>query len=175
MVKYYSKLIRIGKKKINFPKKQRLSFFAALFISIFLAAAAYGKFFHPVEKLKQLEVWTSYFEIILIFFLFIFHRRSAMWLAAAIIFASWGGYATYWFRLKLPCNCLGSVVSLPSGYALSLDILFIVLSCCMAFLLGAGRGVIYFITLVIFLFSFIGYIFGEWAFYKTLGMMWNLL
>lgn len=148
----------------------------AIFISIFLGIAAYGKFFHPAQKLILLDRLTSCFEVLLIVLLFIFSMRSAMWLCASVVFASWGGYATYWCCLKLPCSCLGSLISFPSSYALSLDILFFVLSFLIAFLLGARRSIMYLALLCSLLFFFFGYVFAEWVFYKQiLGMSWSLL
>ena len=152
-----------------------ITFFSALLISIFLFIAAYGKFFYPAEKLKHLDILTSVFEIGLIIFLFVFRMRAWGWLIAAVIFASWGGYAIYWCCLKLPCSCLGSMVALPSGYAVALDFLFLIVSCAMSFLLGARRSMIYCIVLCALLCGLVGYAFAEWVFYeKIVGVTWRL-
>jgi hypothetical protein len=148
---------------------------AALFISLFLAIAAFGKIFYPVEKIKDLDAWTSVFEILLIGFLFTFRMRKAFWLGAAILFACWGGYAIYWCCLKLPCSCMGTMIALPSTYALCLDALFFVGSCAMAWMLGALRSVLYLILLCAFFGGLIGYAFAEWVFYvKIIGVIWRL-
>src|SRR5271168_1948048 len=105
-------------------KKRLLILSSVIFISLFLGLAAYGKFFYPSVQVEQLDRWTSYFEIAFIAALCLFHLQSGMWLLAAPLFASWGGYAAYWLCLNIPCGCAGTLVDLPSVYALSLDILF---------------------------------------------------
>ena len=148
---------------------------AALCISLFLGIAAFGKMFYPVEKLKDLDVLTGLFEILFIGFLFRFRMCRAFWLGAAVVFASWGGYAIYWCCLKLPCSCMGTMITLPSTYALCLDALFFIGSCTMALLLGALRSVLYLIVLCAFLGGLIGYAFAEWVFYvKIIGVIWRL-
>jgi hypothetical protein len=145
-----------------------------IFISIFLAFAAYGKFFYPSEHMQQIDRWTSYFEIGFIVLLFIFHLESVMWLIAAPLFASWGGYATYWLCLKMPCGCLGTLIPLPSVFALSLDVLFLVVSCSAALLLGAARSLVYLSVLIGCLSALIGYAFADFVLIKLLlGMIWN--
>jgi hypothetical protein len=174
----------MGKKKFSPIEKKRylspktlgwIALALALFISICLAAAAYGKFFYPSSQIQYLEKATSLFELVMICFLILFRKRPWVWVAAAVLFASWGGYAIYWCCLKLPCNCMGSMVPLPSGYALSVDILFFVLSCVMAFLLGAAKNVIYLTVLCAFLCALLGYAFAEWLFFvKFVGVRWVL-
>lgn len=148
---------------------------SVIFISIFLAVAAYGKFFYPSEHMQQIDRWTSYFEVSFILALFIFHLESLMWLIAAPLFASWAGYATYWICLKMPCGCLGTLISLPSVYALSLDLLFLVISCSAALFLGAARSLVYLSLLIGCLGALIGYAFADFVLIKLLlGMIWNL-
>src|SRR5690348_906219 len=109
-----------GTKKFN----KIFALCAALFISLFLAIAAYGKLFHPAEKLRELDAIVSALEMALIVCLLVFCRRAWIWLIAAVIFGGWAGYALYWCCLKLPCSCAGSLVAFPSQYALLLDALF---------------------------------------------------
>ncbi len=156
------------------PKILRwITLFSALFISIFLAIAAFGKFFYPAANLQLLDKATSLFEIVLIACMILFRMRAGFWLLASLVFAGWGGYAFYWCCLKLPCSCMGSMITLPSGYALMLDILFFALSCAMAFFLGARRSVIYLIFLCALLCTLFGYAFAEWIFYvKVVGVRW---
>ena len=145
-----------------------------IFISIFLAFAAYGKFFYPSIHIEQLDRWTSYFEIAFIVVLFVFRLERVMWLMAAPLFASWGGYAAYWLCLKLPCGCLGTLIQFPSVYALSLDLLFLMVSCGAALLLGATRTLVYLSLLIGCLCALIGYAFADFVFIKLLlGMIWN--
>lgn len=149
---------------------------AALFISLFLAIAAYGKLFHPAEKLQQLDTAVSALEIALIACLCAFCRRAWMWLLAAVIFGGWAGYAIYWCCLKLPCSCAGSLVAFPSIYALLLDILFFAISIFTAYSLGARPAILYSIILTAFLACLIGYAFAEWTFYvKIVGVRWRLM
>lgn len=154
-------------------KKLALAF--ALCISFFLAIAAYGKFFFPVENLRQIDQWTSYVELLLIVLLLCFRMHCGMWLSVALLFASWGGYALYWFCLRLPCSCAGKMISFPSSYALMLDVFFFLLSCTLAWLLRATRNALYLTLVGSLLCLFIGYIFADWIFtYKILGMNWSL-
>jgi hypothetical protein len=153
-----------------------LTLSAALFISIFLCIAAYGKMFHPMEKIKHLDRFTSIFEILFILSLVAFRKRRGLWLAAAVIFGSWGGYAAFWCCIKMPCSCFGSMISLPSAYALSLDALFFVISCTMALMLGALKRSVYLIMLSAFLGALMGYAFAEWIFFERIvGVVWHLL
>jgi len=149
---------------------------AAIVISLFLGIAAFGKMFYPVEKLKELDVLTGLFEIIFIGVLFAFRMRKALWLGAAVVFASWGGYAIYWCCLKLPCSCMGAMITLPSTYALFLDAFFFMGSCAIAWMLGTLRRVLYLNILCAFLGGLVGYAFAEWVFYvKIIGVVWHLL
>lgn len=147
----------------------------ALVISICLGIAAYGKFFYPSSKLQLLDRAISVFEVGMMCFLLLFRQRIWAWMAMVVLFASWGGYAIYWCCLQLPCNCIGSLVPLPSGFALSFDILAFILSCAMALLLGAARSVIYLTILGALLCALFGYAFAEWLFYvKIVGVNWVL-
>ena len=162
---------------VRFTKKFNRVFTlsAALFISLFLAIAAYGKLFHPAEKLQQLDTAVSALEMALIACLLVFCKRAWMWLIAAVIFGGWTGYAMYWCCLKLPCSCAGSLIAFPSKYALLLDVLFFVISIFTAYCLGVHRAILYSIFLAALLSSLIGYAFAEWAFYvKIVGVKWNL-
>jgi hypothetical protein len=139
-----------------------------------MAFAAYGKFFYPSEHMQQIDRWTSYFEIAFIVMLFLFRLESLMWLIAAPLFASWGGYATYWLCLKMPCGCWGTLIPLPSIYALGLDFLFLIASCGAALLLGAARSLVYLSVLIGALSALIGYAFADFVLIKLLlGMIWN--
>ena len=161
-------------KKIATESDKRLSGFAlgiALFISIILLLAAYSKFFYPSPKLKMLDQWVSLFELGVIAALFIFRKYWLMWLVVSLVFAAWSGYALYWFNLKLPCNCLGSLIEVPSAFSFTLDIIFFVLSLSMAYFYGATRALLYLTLLGAFLASFIGHGCAEWVFFRQiLGM-----
>jgi len=101
--------------------------------------------------------------------------QKIFWFGAAVVFASWGGYAIYWCCLKLPCSCMGTMITLPSTYALCLDALFFLGSCAMAFMLGALRSVLYLILLCSLLGGLIGFAFAEWVFYtKIIGVVWHI-
>ena len=155
---------------------KKVVLYIALFISLFLSIAAYGKFFAPAEKIKELELLVSVFEVVLIVLLVVFRMHYVMWVIASLVFASWGGYATYWSCLKLPCNCIGTWIVLPSIFALSLDILFFILSCTVIFLLATTRNALYLTLLGAMLFALVGYVFAEWVFVRAiLGMKWSLL
>jgi len=70
---------------------------------------------------------------------------------------------------------MGTMIALPSIYALFLDALFFVICCTMAFMLGALRSILYLIVLCALLGGLIGYAFAEWVFYvKIVGVMWHL-
>ena len=155
--------------------RKHLALATALFISIFLAVAAYGKFFYPAEKLKMLDRGTSIVEVLLIGMLFLFRLHYRLWLILCLLFASWGGYALYWLCLKLPCACAGSLIAFPPTYAFVLDILFFLLSGTWGWVLKASRSALYLTLIASFLSVFIGYIFADWVFtHEILGMHWSL-
>ncbi|HEY2810033.1 MAG TPA: hypothetical protein VGJ00_01380 [Rhabdochlamydiaceae bacterium] len=171
----------MGRFLLNFfgtPKHsaalKRATLLIVIFISIFLGIAAYGKFFFPSEKLKQLDFLTSCFEVAIIILLFAFRGYFLTWLMACVLFAAWGGYSLYWCVLKLPCGCVGSLMQFPTAYALALDALFFILSFTLAYLLGAFRPLLYLTVVCCLLFSLIGYVFAESVFYQDiLGMRWS--
>ncbi len=104
----------------------------ALAILLIVGIAAYGKWFYPVENLRGWERSVAVFELFFTGFLWMFRARAATWLAAALLFASWGGYASFWYQLKLPCSCMGTQFPIPTLYTIGLDALFIVASLLLA-------------------------------------------
>jgi membrane-associated HD superfamily phosphohydrolase len=151
--------------KFSQNSKKFLTLSSVVLISFFLLIAVYGKLFYPNERLKQVDLLACSIEITLIIFLCIFHMRYAMWLIAALLFSSWAGYAFYWYYLKLPCNCAGSVITFSSAFALLLDVLF-----------GASIGLMYLTLLCACLFFLLGYVFADWVFHtKILEMSWNII
>lgn len=82
----------------------------AIVISCFLLLAIYGKMFHPSEKIKKLEHWVSFFEICFIIALFICRNHWYIWVITAVVFASFAGYSIFWYSIKLPCACMGTLI-----------------------------------------------------------------
>lgn len=111
----------------------------ALAMMMILGLAAYGKWFHPIEVLLIWERSIAVFEICFIIFLWRFRRQIRLWVFSALIFASWGGYATFWYQLELPCSCMGTALHIPTLYMISLDLLFVIASVCCAIEQGGSK------------------------------------
>lgn len=148
--------------------KNRIVLSVAILISCFLLLAIYGKMFHPSEKLKKLDYWVSFFEIFFIFSLFFWRLNWHMWLAAAVIFASFAGYSIFWYVIKLPCSCMGTLIPHVSPLSFFLDMLFFILSLSMAYLLQVKRFVLFFWVFLGGLFFLVGYAFAEKIYQKTI-------
>jgi hypothetical protein len=134
MINYFLKKF----KQRSFVEKMAL--YASLAIGVVLFVAAWGKFFHPAELTKTLDRWESVFEICFLLAMIYFRRRWQMWLVAAVIFLSWGGYALYWYQRGLPCGCMGAKLHIPTFYMILLDLLFFALSLALAYLLKRQRA-----------------------------------
>ncbi|VHO04750.1 hypothetical protein [Candidatus Rhabdochlamydia sp. T3358] len=139
---------------------------AAILISCFLLLAIYGKLFHPSEKLKKLEYWVSFFEIFFIISLFVYRNNWHIWVITAVIFASFAGYSIFWYSIKLPCACMGTLIPHASSLYFFLDLIFFVLSLSVACLLQIKRSVLYFWTFLGCIFFLIGYAFAEKIYQK---------
>ena len=111
----------------------------AVIYSLLLLVAAYGKFFYPSKYFEILDRGVSFFEVALVVMLFYFRKTWLMWCFVALINSLWGGYALFWHRLNLPCECLGSLFPLPTFVSLLFDGSFFLLSLWMAYVLGAQR------------------------------------
>jgi hypothetical protein len=163
----------MGKKKIKTVSQgaliERVTLVAALVTALILAAAAYGKFFYPVEALKTFDRAVSGFEVLFILFILMFRRRFAMWCAASVIFAAWGGYALFWCKLEVPCSCMGTLVEIPSLLSICVDGVLLIVSLGLSYLLGAGRQKLYLCVLLSSLAVLVGYSMAEWI-YET----WSL-
>lgn len=128
--------------------------------------AIYGKIFHPSEKIKKLEYWVSFFEIFFIAFLFIYRNHWYIWVITAIIFASFAGYSIFWYRIKLPCACMGTLIPHASSLYFFLDLIFFVFSLSVAHLLQIKRSALYFWGFLGCAFFLIGYAFAEKIYQK---------
>lgn len=145
-----------------------LSLYFAVIVCLVLLVAAYGKFFHPKESLVVLDRWVSVFEILFALAVFLFRRKWALWLSAAVVFGSWFGYALYWYLLKLPCNCMGDLVHIPTLFSLTLDSLFFVFSLLFSRVLGARKDAVYLTVLIAAFGGLVGYAFAEWVYHTLL-------
>lgn len=110
----------------------------AILISCFLLIAIYGKVFHPSEKLRGFDRWVSLFEVFFIASLFLWRYNWQMWVITAMIFCSWAGYSIFWYRIKLPCACMGTLVPRVSSISFFIDLIFFVLSLSIAFFYEQG-------------------------------------
>jgi len=108
----------------------------ALGMILIMGIAAYGKWFYPVEMLLWWERGVAIFELFFMVLLWRFRARFLMWLIAGLIFASWGGYASFWYLLKLPCSCMGSLLHIPTLYTMALDVVFV----CVSLVCARTRG-----------------------------------
>ena len=126
-------------KQFNLTAVEKIALYASLAIGAVLFVAAWGKFFHPAELTQTLDRWESIFEILFLLAMIYFRRHWQMWLMAAVIFLTWGGYALYWYQRELPCGCMGAKLHIPTLYAIVLDLLFFAVSLAFAYLLK-GRS-----------------------------------
>lgn len=128
--------------------ESRLRLICAVIIASIFLLASYAKVFHPSAYIARLDFWVAIFELGLLTCLLIFRNRVVMWLITGSVFACWAGYALFWWRLDMPCGCLGSIIVLPLGASLIGNICFFAVSLEMArqlkaetlALLGVGLG-----------------------------------
>src|SRR3990172_891780 len=137
---------------------------AALVLAFILITAAVGKIFYPSKLLARLDFVVGVFEICFTIMLIVGRRLWQVWIAAALIFASWLGYSVFWYYLELPCSCMGKLIELPKGFTIFLDLFFFFLSLWLAQLLGAKNKIIYLAFLLGFLFALMGAAFGDWVY-----------
>ncbi len=140
---------------------ERIALCLALIIAIVLAVAAWGKFFYPAELVKTLDRWVSGFEVLFLLVMIYFRKRWQLWIAAAVVFGGWFGYALCWRGLKISCSCMGTKLAIPSAFSISVDLLFFVLSLTTAYLLGARSRWVYFAFLSGLMAALIGYAIAE--------------
>jgi hypothetical protein len=131
------------KKKISEPCTHKVIFIAIIGISLVLLVAAYGKWFYPAELLKMWDRGISIFELLFIGLLFYARKSFKLWVIAAFIFASWGGYAYFWYQVNLPCSCMGEMLHIPTKFSLLLDAFFFGLSLLFAYLMGGAKRAVY--------------------------------
>lgn len=146
--------------------KKLIALSSVILISCFLLLAIYGKVFHPSEKLKKLEYWVSFFEIFFISSLFIYRYNWYIWVITALIFASFAGYSIFWYSIKLPCACMGTLIPHASSLYFFLDLIFFVLSLSVTYLLQVKRSALYFWAFLGCIFFLIGYAFAEKVYQK---------
>ncbi|MGB7128824.1 MAG: hypothetical protein WBD50_07050 [Candidatus Rhabdochlamydia sp.] len=148
--------------------KKLIALSVAILISCFLLLAIYGKLFHPSENLKKLEHWVGFFEVFFIISLFFYRNNWQIWMITAIIFASFAGYSIFWYRIKLPCACMGTLIPHVSLLSFFLDLIFFALSLGVACLLQIKRSALYFWTCLGCTFFLIGYAFAEKIYQKSI-------
>lgn len=141
---------------------------AAILISCFLLLAIYGKVFYPSERLKGLDRWVSLFEMFFIIALFLWRHNWRMWVATALVFSSWAGYSIFWYVVKLPCACMGTLIPRVSLLSFFVDLIFVVLSFSIVHLLQAKRSILYFWALFGVVFFLAGYAFAEKIYQKII-------
>lgn len=146
--------------------KRRARYFlplsVAIFISVFLATAALGKFLYPAPSNPKFDMWVSGIEALLIAPLMLFRMRWQMWCAASQMFAFYAGYSVFWLMNKLPCGCMGAKWQFPTSLSFSLDVLFFFFSMSMAQYLYVSRKATYAAILSGAVVAFLAYGFAEW-------------
>jgi len=165
MLKNMINFYRSAYKKI-FERASAIALGASVIIVIILITASLGKIFFPANLLSNLDLSIGIFEICFSALLIVWSRSWKIWIAASLIFASWFGYSIYWFTIELPCNCMGKMISLPTGLTISLDLMLFLASLFLAHLLGAKKNLLLLTILCGLLFAFAGGIFGKWVFNK---------
>ena len=133
----------------------------SLFVGIVLIIAAVGKIFFPIASLAGLERTVGVFEILFCVAIFLLRKQWQMWLAAAVIFGGWGGFALYWVKAKLPCNCMGAVLPIPSELSFALDLIFYFGSMIFGAWLGARKEFIYSNFLFSLFAALVGFAFAD--------------
>jgi hypothetical protein len=116
---------------------------SALLIGVVLIVAAIGKIFFPIESLKTFERVVGIFEILFFLTIFFYRNKWQAWLTAIVIFGAWGGYALFWANVKLPCNCMGTMLPVPTCLSLVLDLFFYLGSLGLGVILGAKKRNVY--------------------------------
>lgn len=125
----------------RFHFREAATIFCAATISAIVLIAAYGKMFHPVETLKGWDRSVAAFEVLFVLGLWKFRNLSSYWILSSLLFASFGGYAYFWYSLELPCSCMGEFLKIPSLTTLSIDASLCVTSLAIAFLLRASMQI----------------------------------
>lgn len=152
-------------------KKEWIALGVAAVISAVLLLAAVGKFLHPAKYFEGLDRWISVLEVLLLLCILFFRKRLFLWLGAALLFSSWAGYALFWHCVDLPCGCMGSKLNIPTLFSISLDVLFLLVSLFLAYLLGARRHLFFCfvacIALGLFGFSAGNFVFRHYVFPKA--------
>ncbi len=159
----FQKILEEVKRK-SLESKDSIVLFVAILMAAVLLVAAIGKFLHPSKYLKVLDQWISFFEILLLGSILFFRKRPHLWTSVALLFATWAGYALFWYCVRLPCGCMGTKLNIPTAFTLGLDILFVLLSLLMASLLGLKRAALFLCVLFCLVFSLGGFAMGKWLF-----------
>ena len=132
----------------------RMSFFwgrwgviemAVLSMILAIGVASYGKWFYPLEELRIWEKSVALFEVFFIGALWFFRFKARLWLIAALLFASWGGYAGFWYQVKIPCACMGTKFPIPTLYTMGIDALFMIVSLLLAKRQGCSQRILWLI------------------------------
>ena len=131
---------------------------AAVGISSIVLLAAYGKWFHPAELLMGWDRTISLFELLFVVFLLYFRNSWTMWMIAAVIFAAWGGYASCWCQVHLPCHCMGVNLRIPTVLSVFLDGVFFVLALYFVYVLGKSKRRVYLTLLLAVLGVVLGWV-----------------
>lgn len=135
----------------------RFILIACTLISTILLMAAYGKWFYPVQVLHTWEKFIALSEILFLLGLWCFRHNPLYWLFSSLLFASWGGYASFWYTLHLPCHCMGEMLHIPTRITLLLDGTLVALSFFIAWQLNASKRQLFNTLLLALLFSATGF------------------
>ncbi len=151
----------------SFSCVQKMIFSIALFCAMLLLVTGFSKLVYPEGDLKILDQGIGGFELLVAAVLFFGRKYRSVWYAAILLFSAWGGYALFWFFLKLPCKCMGSLFAMPTVVSMTLDLFCVALSIIAAFLQGAFAKYLYLAQLFGVLMALAGYATADWI-YRTL-------
>lgn len=135
----------------------RFILLALVIISTILLAAAYGKWFYPVQLLHTWERSIACCEVLFLIGLWQFKLNPLYWLFSTLVFASWGGYAYFWHSLQLPCHCMGEMLHIPTRLTLFLDGALFTCSALIAWQLNASKRQLFNTFVLAILFSATGF------------------
>lgn len=138
-----------------------LTLIFSLFVGIILIIAATGKIFFPIASLIILERGVGVFEFLFCLVIFFFRNHWQMWLAAAVIFGGWEGFALFWLIAKLPCNCMGAMLPIPTELSFALDFILYFGSLLLGVLLGAKKEYVYLSFLLSLFAALVGFAFAD--------------
>lgn len=138
--------------------KEVIALAASILIALILIIAAFGKIFYSSPAHPMLDRGIGFFEILFSIALITYHRQALAWMGSTLVFSAFAGYALHWLIHGLPCDCMGKMVKIPTGFTFFLDLVFIALSFFLTYALGAPKKYFKWLPFAGFAFAVLGYV-----------------